>query len=82
MARFLSANAFSVYVFHPPVLIAAARCLSGVHLHPLVKLVLLTVIAAVASFLLSATVFRRTPGLSQSCRAHGGQQRMAVFPLV
>lgn len=63
LARFLSANAFSVYVFHPPVLIAAARWLSAVHWHPLVKLVLLTVIAAAASFTPSATVLRRIPVL-------------------
>jgi hypothetical protein len=63
VARFLSANAFSVYVFHPPILIAAARWLSDVHGPPLLKFVSLTVIAAIASFGLSATVFRRIPGL-------------------
>jgi peptidoglycan/LPS O-acetylase OafA/YrhL len=63
VARFLSANAFSVYVFHPPILIAAARLLSAVHGPPLLKFVSLTVVAAVASFVLSATVFRRIPGL-------------------
>jgi hypothetical protein len=63
LARFLSTNAFSVFVFHPPVLIAAARLLTIAHWHPLVKTLLLTISAAVASFVLSATVLRRIPGL-------------------
>jgi hypothetical protein len=59
--RFLSANAFSVYVFHPPVVIGTARLLTLLRWHPLLKFFTLTVLAAVASFLLSAAVFRRIP---------------------
>ncbi len=61
VSRFLSANAFSVYVFHPPILILGARMLHGVPLHPILKFFLLTLFAAIASFTLSATVFRRLP---------------------
>lgn len=64
-ARFLSENAFSVYVFHPPILIAAALLLHGLTWHPILKFVVLTSIAAGASFVLSAAVFRRTPLLQR-----------------
>jgi glucan biosynthesis protein C len=61
LSRFLSANAFAVYVFHPPIVIAGARLLHGLVWHPLVKFGVLTAWAAVVSFALSATVFRRIP---------------------
>lgn len=61
LAKFLSANAFSVYVFHPPIVIFAARMLHFVSWHPLLKFVMLTAIGVVASFVLSASVFRRIP---------------------
>ncbi len=60
-AKFLSDNAFSVYVFHPPIVILGARMLHGVAWDPLVKFAALTCIGVVASFGLSATVFRRVP---------------------
>lgn len=63
ISRFLSENAFSVYVFHPPILIAAARMLSGVVWLSLVKFAALSVLSAVGSFGLSALIFRRIPGL-------------------
>ncbi len=63
ISRFLSDNAFSVYVFHPPILILAARMLHGVPLHPILKFFLLTLLAAIASFTLSAAIFRRVPVL-------------------
>jgi glucans biosynthesis protein C len=65
ISRFLTDNAFSVYVFHPPILIVAARMLHGVPLHPILKFLLLTVLTAIASFTLSATVFRRLPVLQR-----------------
>jgi fucose 4-O-acetylase-like acetyltransferase len=61
LSKFLSENAFSVYVFHPPIVILAARMLHGVLWHPLVKFAMLTAIGATASFALSAAVFRRIP---------------------
>jgi hypothetical protein len=62
-AKFMSDNAFSVYVFHPPLVILGARLLQGVAWHPLSKFAVLTIIASAASFVLSAAVFRRIPGL-------------------
>lgn len=62
-AKFLSDNAFSVYVFHPPIVIIGARMMSGVAWHPLVKFVMLTALGLVGSFGLSAGLFRRIPFL-------------------
>lgn len=61
--KFLSDNAFSVYVFHPPIVIIGARMVHGVPWPPLVKFAALTCIGVVASFGLSAAVFRRIPVL-------------------
>ena len=63
LMKFASDNAFSVYVFHPPVIIALARVLHLSPLHPLLKFILLTLGAVFASFVLSAVIFRRIPGL-------------------
>ncbi len=63
LARFLSENAFSVYVFHPPVVIMLARMLYGVPWHPIVKFVVLTCASTLVTFALSACVFRRVPVL-------------------
>jgi glucans biosynthesis protein C len=64
-AKFLSDNAFAVYLFHPPVLIALAILLHSLAAPALVKAALLTASAAVVTFALSAVVFRRLPGLSR-----------------
>jgi glucans biosynthesis protein C len=61
LARFLSDNAFSVYVFHPPIVIACARLLHPMAWPSLLMFVILTVLSAVVSFVLSATLFRRIP---------------------
>ena len=60
-SKFLSDNAFSVYVFHPPIVILGARLLHGVPWHPILKFAMLTAIAVVVSFALSAAVFRKIP---------------------
>ncbi|MBI2735360.1 MAG: acyltransferase family protein [Rhodospirillales bacterium] len=64
-AKFLSDNAFAVYLFHPPVIIALAVALHSVAAPALVKAALLTVAAAIVTFSLSALVFRRLPGLGR-----------------
>jgi hypothetical protein len=63
LAKFLSANAFSAYVFHPPVVIAFARVMYRVAWHPLAKFTVLTCAATAVTFALSAGVFRRAPVL-------------------
>lgn len=60
-AKFLSDNAFAVYLFHPPVIIALALMLHGVPGDALFKAALLTAAAAVATFALSALILRRLP---------------------
>ncbi|HUN63221.1 MAG TPA: acyltransferase family protein [Candidatus Sulfotelmatobacter sp.] len=59
--KFLSDNAFSVYVFHPPILILLARLLHPVTWPVLAKFAALTVLSAICTFVLSAGVFRRIP---------------------
>lgn len=60
-ARFLSDNAFAVYLFHPPILVSCAILIHGVGMPGPAKAVLLTGIAAMAAFAVSALVLRRTP---------------------
>ncbi len=63
LARFLSRNAFSVYVFHPPIVIIAALLLVGIPVHPLLKFVFVTSFSVVATFALSGFVLTRIPFL-------------------
>lgn len=60
-AKFLSDNAFAVYLFHPPVLIALAIGFQSLLAPPLVKAVMLTFAAAIATYALSAVVLRNIP---------------------
>ena len=60
-AKFLSDNAFSVYVFHPPILIGTARLLSRSSAPALAKFAALTIISTTVAFALSSLVFRRIP---------------------
>ncbi len=63
LAGFLSDNAFAVYVFHPPVLIALAIAFHGVSAPPLAKAAMLTLATALAMFIVVAPVLRRIPYL-------------------
>jgi glucan biosynthesis protein C len=60
-ARFLSNNAFAVYLFHPPILIAIAIALHSLSAPALVKDLLLSIGACAATFALSGLIFRRIP---------------------
>ena len=64
-AKFMSDNAFAVYVFHTPILIAITLGMTGLHWLPLGKFVLATALCIAASFALCAVVFRRIPGLKK-----------------
>ncbi len=59
--RFLSDNAFGVYLIHPPILIALAMMLRPLMWHPIAKAALLTLLAVIASFAASALVLRKSP---------------------
>ena len=63
VTNFLSRNAFSVYVFHPPFVILGARLLWGLEWPALLEFLLLTVLATVTTFAASEYVFRRIPVL-------------------
>jgi peptidoglycan/LPS O-acetylase OafA/YrhL len=62
-ARFLSDNAFAVYLFHPPILVFCAILIHEAGMPGPAKAVLLTGIAAMAAFAVSALVLRRIPYL-------------------
>lgn len=64
-ARFMSANAFAVYLFHPPILIALALLLRFVAAPALSKFVLLTVLSVVVSFGAAELLFWRIPLLKR-----------------
>src|SRR5260221_4629930 len=61
VARWLSDNAFGIYLIHPPILIGFAILLHGFAVHPVAKAALLTVLAAIGSFVASAFVLRKSP---------------------
>jgi glucans biosynthesis protein C len=65
IARFFSENAFSVYVFHPPIVILLARAMHPLTWPPLIMFLLLTASATLTSFFLSAVLFRRIPLLKE-----------------
>jgi hypothetical protein len=60
-ARFFSANAFAVYVFHTPVLIVLSKMMIGLHWPLLVKFLLLTIFSIAVTYVLSARLLRRIP---------------------
>ena len=60
-ARFLSDNAFGVYLIHPPILIACAMLLHPLAWPAIAKAALLTVLAAIGSFAASAFILRKSP---------------------
>jgi glucans biosynthesis protein C len=61
LARFLSDNAFGVYLIHPPVLIAIAIALHPLAWPAIAKAALLTILAAIGSFAASAFIVRKSP---------------------
>lgn len=65
LVKAASASAFSVYVFHTPVLVAVSLLIQRWALHPLGKFLVASVLALVASFGLSHFVLRRVPLLKK-----------------
>jgi len=64
LVQFLSDNAFAVYVFHPPVLIAASLALRGFQAPPVAKFAIVSAAATVITFSLAAAL-RRVPVLNR-----------------
>jgi hypothetical protein len=63
IARFMSDNAFAVYVIHPPILVALAVALAPFAAPPEAKFLLLWGLGAAVSFGVAAPLVRRIPGL-------------------
>jgi hypothetical protein len=65
LARFLSDNGFSVYLFHPPILILLTLALKDMAWHPMVKFAVSSALAVPICFLASHFIFRRIPLLKR-----------------
>jgi surface polysaccharide O-acyltransferase-like enzyme len=63
LARLLSANAFAVYVFHAPVLVALALAFRSLHAAPLPKFLILTLSGLTCTFLLAHLLIQKIPAL-------------------
>jgi peptidoglycan/LPS O-acetylase OafA/YrhL len=61
LARWLSDNAFGVYLIHPPILIGSAILLHPLGLNAIAKALLLTAVTAIVSFAASAWILRKSP---------------------
>jgi glucan biosynthesis protein C len=57
-ARFLSQQAFGVYVFHAPILVAVAMSLRGALFHPLLKFAVVSILAVTACYTFSYAIRR------------------------
>ena len=64
-ASFFSDNAFAVYVFHPPILIAITLGMAGLPAPALLKFLLATALSVIVSFTICALVVRKTPILKR-----------------
>lgn len=60
VAKWLSDNAFGVYLIHPPILIGFALLLHALVLGAIAKAILLTMLAAAGSFAVSALILQRS----------------------
>jgi glucans biosynthesis protein C len=64
-SRFMSKNAFAVYVVHPPILIAIAIAIAPLALAPVAKFALLWALSAIVCFGAAAPIARRLPLLGR-----------------
>jgi len=60
-ARFMADNSFSVYVFHPPILVLVTLALRNFAWHPLLKFAVAAAVAVPLCFVASELVLRRIP---------------------
>ena len=65
LARELSANSFSIYLFHPPLLIAVTLAMRGWDAPKLLKFLCATLLGLIVTYLASSLVFRRIPYLKR-----------------
>jgi surface polysaccharide O-acyltransferase-like enzyme len=60
--RFLSENAYTVYIIHAPVLVVASISLALLILHPMLKFIVVLSLALSLCFIISQFVVRQIPG--------------------
>jgi hypothetical protein len=60
-ARFMSDNSFSVYLFHPTILILVSLALRELEWHPITKFIVSSAVAIPLCFLASQFIFRQVP---------------------
>lgn len=65
LVKTMSDNSFTVYMFHPPIIVAVALLLSPFVLYPVVQWFLLCVICVPLCFAATHFVFRKIPGLKE-----------------
>ncbi len=65
LIKTLSDNAFAVYVFHAPIIIAVAQLFGPIHWLPIVKFALMVVVCLPLCFAATHFVFRRIPLLKK-----------------
>ncbi len=65
IARFMTDNAFAVYVFHPPILIGIAILLHATDIPALQKFLLLSALSVTASFAAAQLIVRKIPWLKE-----------------
>lgn len=65
LAKFLSDNCFSVYMFHPPILILVTLAMREYAWHPIIKFIVSCVIAVPLCFLASHFILRKIPLLKR-----------------
>ena len=63
LIKVLSENAFAVYMFHPPIIVAVTLLFVPVVLYPVVKWLLLCVVCVPICFAATYFVFRKIPVL-------------------
>jgi glucan biosynthesis protein C len=61
--KFMSDNAFAVYVIHAPILVALGLALAPLALAPAAKFALLWALGAMVSFGVAAPIARRLPAI-------------------
>jgi fucose 4-O-acetylase-like acetyltransferase len=65
LVRTMSRNAFSVYVFHAPIIVALSLLFAPVNLIPIVKFVITTIIGIPICFLITNFTIQRIPFLKK-----------------
>jgi surface polysaccharide O-acyltransferase-like enzyme len=64
LTKFLSDNAFGVYVFHAPILISISLLFRGISMYPVLKFLFIAAIALPICFLISS-IIRKVPVLKK-----------------